>query len=166
MTRSHFLQAAYLERMRISHRLFNQKGNRHRDVIMEIVLKHPADCTDLEINSFVDLVKQGGQVARTGLEARVRKAKLLGFAYDGDRLVGTSAIKRASRFYIREVFGMAMVPGDAKDHLYESGWTYVLPEYRKQGTARHLLHALLESHQGNIFGTSGATNEAVRKLLD
>ena len=47
--------------------------------MMEIIVKLPSECLDQEINEFISLVNEGGEVDPSGLEERVRRAKKLFF---------------------------------------------------------------------------------------
>src|SRR5215204_1124204 len=111
---------------------------------MKIVIKKPSECSEQELKSFVEMVVEGGQVARKGLEERVKKAKLLAFGFERETLAGIAAIKKASRFYISNIFGRADVSGDAGAFRYELGWCFILPEYRKRGLAGKLVEEILE----------------------
>lgn len=57
------------------------------------VIKPPSQCTDKELEAFYDLLVRGGEVEERGLRDRVRRAKLLAFHYENQRLVGIAAIK-------------------------------------------------------------------------
>ncbi|MGO8837558.1 MAG: hypothetical protein ACLQAH_05235 [Limisphaerales bacterium] len=45
-------------------------------------MKSPSECTDVELEAFVALVRQAGEVAANGLSDRVRAAERLFFLRD------------------------------------------------------------------------------------
>lgn len=133
---------------------------------MNIVIKRPAECSSEELRHFVDMVIEGGQVARTGLERRIRRAKFLAFAYENGELAAITAVKKASWFYTRDVFRKAGETNEAFDYRYELGWGYTRPAYRKRGLSNALCDSTLErSREVNLFGTTGTNNEAVARIL-
>lgn len=129
-------------------------------------IKRPSECTARELEDFACLVAQGGQVARSGLEQRIRRAKYLAFAYVEGELAAVAAVKKASWFYIRDVFGKANEPARGNDFKYELGWGYTRPKYRNRGIHQCLVDLLLENVRDiNIFGTTGTANEAIMSIL-
>lgn len=134
---------------------------------MNPVIKKPSECSLQELEDFAELVIEGGQVARAGLENRMRRAKLLAFGYEDGKLVGVVAIKKASWFYVRDVFGKANEPDQAVDYRYELGWGFTLPDYRRRGITTELSQMLMDnSRDCNLFGTTGTGNEASKRILE
>lgn len=130
------------------------------------VIKEPAECTAEELRDFADLVIEGGQVARDGLERRIGRAKLLAFAYENGNLAGIAAIKTPSWLYVRDVFRKAIEADQAVDFRYELGWGYTHPNYRRRGIHGRLAEMLtINARDFNVFGTTGTDNEAVKAVI-
>jgi ribosomal protein S18 acetylase RimI-like enzyme len=126
------------------------------------VIKRPADCTDEEIRAFAQMVIEGGQVSPAGFERNVRRAKLLGFAYEDGELAGVVGIKSSPWLYVREVFLKANKLDEAVDFRYEIGWGYTKPEFRKLHINRRLVELQLATiPESNVFAMTGVGNEAV-----
>lgn len=133
---------------------------------VKIVTKPPPDCTADEIESFRALVIEGGQKAGKKLDNQIRRAGLLAFGYEGERLVSIAAVKRAGRLYISDLFRKANAFAESRAYRWEIGWLYTLPDFRNHGASRELICELLDRFdQHNLFATSRAENEAVRKLF-
>lgn len=129
-------------------------------------IKKPSECTKAELEAFAKLVTEGGQVGRSGLERLIRRAKLLGFAYEGNELVSISAVKRSSWLYIRDVFAKANEPDEAIDYKYEVGWGFTRPEYRNRGIHECMVDLMLENMRGtNLFLTTGINNRPVSAIF-
>ena len=53
----------------------------------------PSECSEDEINNFITLVSDGGEVTTKGLKARIMNAFYLALIYHENRLIGTAALK-------------------------------------------------------------------------
>lgn len=133
---------------------------------MRYMVKKPVECTGRELEEFAGLVIKGGQVDRTGLKKRIERARLLGFCYEGDELVGTAAIKEAYKAYVSRVFNSANESEKANEYRYELGWIYTLPNYRRRGISRALVEKLLGDYKGyDLFATTGTGNRTMETIL-
>ncbi len=108
----------------------------------------------------------GEQVKKPGVEWRIRRARLLGFYYENNRLVGTLGIKRFVRTYKKNIFRKARVFDESKKYESELGWAYTLPKYRGRGIFSSLNRKILSvaGHE-NLYATTRADNIAVQKTL-
>lgn len=132
---------------------------------MEIIVKQPGECSDQEINEFVGLVNQGGEVDPDGLEERVRRAKKLLFLRDSS-LVAVSAIKRFYQQYKNSVFTKAGCSNIAGSYKLEMGWMYVKPESRGKGFGRKLLEEMISQLSGvNYYTTVRSDNQIMQHML-
>jgi len=111
-----------------------------------VVSKTPAECSAEEIKQFATLLAEGGQVASTGMETRIKLAKVLGFAYsvDSNELVGVSALKVPLDSYRKYVERGAGVSLPTEEFPYEVGWLYVKPEYRGARAGQMLRYLLVQ----------------------
>jgi ribosomal protein S18 acetylase RimI-like enzyme len=130
------------------------------------VIKKPAECKADELCNFVEMVIEGGQVTREGLERRIRRAKLMAFAYENEKLAGVAAIKAPSWLYVRDVFRKAIEAGQAVDFRYELGWGYTRPDFRRRGIHGRLTEMLMTNVRDlNVFGTTAVDNDAEKAIL-
>jgi hypothetical protein len=129
------------------------------------IVRHPNICTEDELESFVELVELGGEVAE-GLQARVRNAIGLSMLYDGTKLVGTAGIKRPYAEYHRKVFAKAKTNLLTKDYPFELGWVYISTSHRGRHLTGCLLDSLLKLVKGvGIFATTRTSNTAIQHVL-
>ena len=104
--------------------------------------------TSTNLAPWLDLVTLGGAVEADGLEERMRRARLLVGAYDGDNLVGCCALKAPSESYRSRLGNLPEV---------EFGWLVVRPEFRHRGLARIMRQAVLGGlYAGPAFATRSA----------
>lgn len=81
--------------------------------LVNSVIANPRLCTESELAMFCELVRQGGEVASDGLEARIKAAKALVFLKVNNTVVGVAALKVPSTAYRNSVFRKASVPNAA-----------------------------------------------------
>ncbi len=133
---------------------------------MEIIVKLPSECLDQEINEFISLVNEGGEVDPSGLEERVRRAKKLFFLKDPS-LVAVSAIKRFYQQYKNSIFEKAGCSNIASSYQLAMGWMYVEPASRGRGFGRKLLEAMSNQLNGaSCYTTVRSNNHIMRHMLD
>lgn len=133
-----------------------------------IVSKTPSECSGDELSAFSDLVAEGGEVSKSGMEERVSQARVLGFAYEGEALVGVSALKRPARSYRASVSQKSGVDLPESEFPYEIGWLYVKPEYRNAGSGNMLRYLLVQPALGisdGVFATVRDENVMPQRLL-
>ena len=154
--------------------------------MMEIIVKLPSECSDQEINEFVQLVNEGGEVDPSGLEERVRRAKKLFFLSVASRrdlarlsaeprasggkdpsLVAVSAIKRFYQQYKNSIFKKAGCSNIASSYQLEVGWMYVKPASRDKGFGRKLLEVMINQLNGaSCYTTVRSDNHIMDHLLN
>jgi len=133
---------------------------------MKIIVKLPSECLDQEINEFVGLVNEGGEVDSGGLKKRVRRAKKLFFLKDPS-LVAVSAIKRFYQQYKNSIFKRAGCSNIAGNYQLEMGWMYVKPASRGKGFGRELLEAMIDQLNGqSCYTTARSDNHIMHHMLE
>jgi len=130
---------------------------------VNIVLKSPRECSFIELQTFENLVSQGGQVSQEGLSSRIQNAKTLAFAYAGENIVGIAAIKVPVTQYKDSVFDKAGILNLRELYDFELGWVYIQPEYHKGGLGYQMVDALLGTD--GIFATARTDNMGMNALL-
>ena len=119
---------------------------------LSAVLKHPAACSEEELETFRALVEINGQASAT----RVPQAELLAFLHDKDRrLIAAGAIKNPAPDYQQRVFSRAGVPATSAGYAREVGFFSVSQAYQGKGLGRHILQALInELPHAPLFATT------------
>lgn len=131
-----------------------------------IVLKHPSECSDQELESYTALVLQGGEVVVQGLRGRIRQAAVLAFAFHESRLVAVTALKVPTEGYRLGVFRKAGVALSAAGAL-ELGWVFVVAGCRGRGLAgRIVTDTLSPAGTACVFATTRSDNSAMHKVLE
>ncbi|MFZ5558554.1 MAG: hypothetical protein ACOZDY_17870 [Pseudomonadota bacterium] len=91
----------------------------------ELIVKSPAEFSNLEIGYFIACVRAGGEVSIQGLVERIRNAAALVFAKIDGGLVGVAALKRPLASYRRSVSSRCGIPLSAAEFPFELGWALV-----------------------------------------
>ena len=133
---------------------------------VDIKVKSPQQSTDSEIEAFISLVIEGGQVAISGLEGRIKNSKLLGFAYENGQLVGVRAIKKPVESYKQRVFKKSGVPEMSKRYKYEVGYAYTSPNMRNKGVYKDMTKEMFKGLKYPVYATTRSTNKTVIKTLE
>ena len=132
----------------------------------ELIVKSPADCTNIEIGAFAAFVRAGGEVSIQGLTERIRSAAALVFARIDGLVVGVAALKQPQASYRRRVGSESGAPISAAELPYELGWVYVSPGSRGKGYSLCLSQAALaESKGAGVFATSRTDNIPMHRSL-
>lgn len=135
----------------------------------KIVIRSPRECTQDQINEFIALLTEGNEVDTRGVEARIRRAASLGFAYDNETLIGIAAVKVPADTYRRAIERKSGVELDSEEYPFEAGWLYVKPQYRDQKIGQSLrgltILAALRLHEG-IFSTTRDNNTIAKHILE
>lgn len=100
---------------------------------MQFYIKKPKECTEREINEFIQLVLVGKQVASKGLKKRILNTKLLAFCYIDKELIGISSIKRPVLIYKINTFKKALVEKESLKYNYELGYTVTKAGFEGNG---------------------------------
>ncbi|MBI5887937.1 MAG: GNAT family N-acetyltransferase [Deltaproteobacteria bacterium] len=133
-----------------------------------IIVKKPTECSDAELERFVNLVCTGGEVAASGLEIRVRNAaKFLVFMTEEQHLMGVAALKQPLPNYRRSVSEKAGVALETSAFPYELGWVHVIPSARSRGFSHKLVSAAIAAVGGmGMFATSRMDNVRMHRTLE
>jgi hypothetical protein len=132
---------------------------------LAVVAKQPAEFSSSEVDDFVAFVLAGGEVAPTGLRARVLEAHSIAFLRSFGCLLGVAGLKRPAATYRARIEKGAtfVLPLDA--FPLELGWVFVLPSARG-GKSFPLCQPLIAGAKGvGIFSTSRASNPGMHVTL-
>jgi len=133
---------------------------------MPIIIKQPSGCTVQEIRGFATLVEAGGEVELSGLQERIDRAFLLGFATDDNEIVAVAAVKQPAQSHVRHVFTSSKTSLFADDYQFEYGWAFTTPARRGQHLAYRLLEGLLASTENRrIWASTRETNKIIQNVL-
>jgi len=135
---------------------------------IRIQTKTPRDCHPEDLEVFVAMVRQGGQVTAQGLEERVNNSHLLAFAKaQDDRIVGVGALKRPHQVYASNVFKDAGLSEESLDtYPIELGWLYIDPDFRHKGAGSAIVAQLLEGRQSKgVFSSVQEDNSWMKEIL-
>jgi hypothetical protein len=128
-------------------------------------VKDPASSAGPEIEGFVALVKSAGKVAGHGLSGRIKKARLLAFLREGDKLIGVAGLKHPARTYRGKVATKSAIDLTEELFPFELGWVSVLPD-AQGGKSKLLCEPLLrEVADAGVFATTGTNNVRMQVTL-
>jgi predicted GNAT family N-acyltransferase len=132
----------------------------------ELIVKSPAEFSNLEIGYFIACVRAGGEVSVQDLVERMRNAAALVFAKIDGGFVGVAALKRPQASYRSSVSSRCGIPLSAAEFPFELGWVFVSPEARRTGLSLSLSQAaLVQSGGAGVFATSRTDNIAMHRSL-
>lgn len=132
---------------------------------IEITTKPPAAASASELEEFVALVREGGEVA-DGLNNRVLTAHALVFAKTDGRSIAVAAVKKPAYSYRARVFKKSQVPERSGSFGYELGWIFVSNNHRGIGLSHSLVSVALKSIDGApIFATTRSDNNSMKHVL-
>ncbi|SNS98131.1 Acetyltransferase (GNAT) family protein [Sphingomonas laterariae] len=120
--------------------------------------------SDVAKDAFKAFVIAAGEVNAQTLPALVEAAAALVMLYDGDKLIGTAAVKRPHDSHRRGDFRKAKVGASADSYPLELGWIVVHADYRGRGHARTLIGAALAA-AGSSEGIYATTKTARMRAL-
>jgi len=130
------------------------------------VIQRPPLCSESELKEFHRLVLAEGKVTQLGLLKRIRGAKLLGFHYQEQRLVGVAALKTPNENYKNRVFVKAGVEHLSGQFQTELGWAVTREAFRGRGIGSRLIEILLNQEQNaRIFATTASENIPMQRIL-
>lgn len=124
----------------------------------------PKDCSTDEINSFYNLVAQGGQVNIETLKSTILSAAYLAFKIVDKEIVSVASIKQPLEGYKTKVFKKAGVESLSKKYKYELGHAFTLERHRRKGYSQELLNGLLAYLPQEYFYAT-TKNENVPAML-
>lgn len=129
------------------------------------IIRRPKECSELQIDHFVELVSMGGEVVE-GVRARIMRARALGFVEYEDVPVGVAAIKSPLKSYKKKVFGAAGSQYSIEEFSHELGWIYLKENHRGKGLMTPLIENMLEE-VGNspVFSTTRSSNIVMQQIL-
>jgi RimJ/RimL family protein N-acetyltransferase len=134
---------------------------------MDVIVKPPSECTEIERAAFLAYVLDGGEVGSAGLEGRIDRAeKMLFLTDDASGLVGISALKRPDTAYRDGVFKACGLDRLATQFNIEIGWIYLVNRSRGRGLSLELVDPLLDIVAARpVFATTRVNNLAINSVL-
>jgi len=133
---------------------------------VDIVVYKPAELTDADRASFVELVRAGGEVASQLLEKNIANAQALLFLTQLGQVRGVAAVKRPLPSYRMRVGKSANAELTDEDFPYELGYIFIVPEVRGQKLCGPLVAKALEVvSDSGVFATVRIDNQAMRASL-
>ena len=119
------------------------------------VINNPLEFSEYERTAFERLVKCGQEVQSQTLSELITEAAYLAFHYINNELVAIGAIKRPHESYKRYVFTAAGSDNSPADFIFELGWLYTEPNFRKRGISKDIVSQLLAKvPQKAIYATT------------
>jgi predicted GNAT family N-acyltransferase len=133
---------------------------------VEIVAGKPAEFSDAERATFVELVRAGDEVDDHGLEKKIANAHSLVFLRQEGQVRGIAAVKRPLPNYRKRIGRDARVELSDADFPYELGYIFIVPEARGHGLSGSLVAKALELvPDSGVFATARIDNQAVCAAL-
>jgi hypothetical protein len=132
---------------------------------MRAEARRPEDCTEVELEAFCRLVRDGGEVEVAHLGEAVRSAHRLILVFNPD-VVGCCGLKhprRAYRDYVARASGVRL-----EEELFpiELGWLYFAREHRGQGGVELGLPLVeREIRRLGCFATVRTSNHPTARIL-
>ena len=131
-----------------------------------ITLRSPGDCSKEDLSRFHDMVLEGGEVRKEGLDDRIGRAKVLAFLESGGAIIGVGALKIQHRNYTARLFKKANAKSVANDFGLELGWVVIGKAHRGHKHSSRTVDALLAHTEGKrTYATSVSTNERMHTTL-
>jgi RimJ/RimL family protein N-acetyltransferase len=122
------------------------------------------ECSPEELNKFDQLARCNTKRQTIYLD----RVKLIAFAFEGDELISTRCIKQPYESYRIELFKHAQMDTYYRCYPYESGYSYTVPHFRRNGLSTMLLKKLLAFRgfsQHKIFATTLMHNTPIIKVM-
>lgn len=120
--------------------------------------KKPSQVPEDIMDQIEGLIRCYGDVGQKFIHENLRNAYLIGYAMDGDRVIGTSVHKYQKREYLNTLESLTGL--DLTGYL-ERGYTTVHPDYRDRDIADRLIKGLIEgSKEKKIYVTIRMDNPA------
>jgi hypothetical protein len=130
------------------------------------VCKGPTDCLPADLQAFYEFVRRGGEVGERTLLALIRRARALGFLYDGaGSLIGTGAIKCPNDSHRTDLFRNATSTLDSKLFPLEAGWFLIHKDWRGCRLSQKLLEPLCMPVSEGTYATCKETNNRMHRGL-
>ncbi|RJR25133.1 MAG: radical SAM protein [Desulfobacteraceae bacterium] len=129
---------------------------------VEFFFKKPSEIDQKSMDMICRLIESGGEVGLSWIRENLADAFMIGYAVEGDRVVGTLTHKRPKEKYVRYL--MEKTGLDLRGYL-ERGYTFLRPEYRGIGIADRILKGLVVRSPGEkIYVTIRTDNQEAISL--
>lgn len=131
---------------------------------MKTVIKSPAQCTPSELDTFVKMASESGQVHLDGLRSRIEQAERLIFIIKDDTCIAIAGVKNPAATYKIRIFEAAGVEEKITDYTYEIGYIYT--SIKGRGVGNLLMQGVTKATPDAItFATTRSSNSAMQYLL-
>lgn len=132
----------------------------------KMILKSPNNCSSQEKEKIYNFLKGGNQVTLCGLTERIESAKLLGFIFEDNQILGVAALKIPDKSYKEDIFKKAQASDDPNDYKYEIGYASTKPEYQGKGICSQLIQGIIkEVNDEKLFATTRVNNKQMQHIL-
>ncbi|WP_316833235.1 hypothetical protein [Pedobacter aquatilis] len=141
----------------LRHRNNHFASNFIKNCVFEV--KKPADCSMTELHHFYRLVRMGNKVSAADLHQKISNCDYLAFCYQGEVLIGISAIKRPEASYLKLVFAKAGISRSVDGRIQEIGYSFTVHDFRRKGigsTLKTLLLNKIIGYEGLLFSTTAS----------
>jgi RimJ/RimL family protein N-acetyltransferase len=126
----------------------------------------PGEFKDSDIEDFVRLVEEGGEVSKINLRNRVGDAKFIAFARIGSDLIGVAGLKHPEETHRASVQNKSEVPLPSEDFPFELGWVVIAEKARGKGLSLPLCQLLIAAAGSRgIYATSRTQVPRMHKTL-
>ncbi len=133
---------------------------------IEVINKAPGACSEAELEAFIGMVLEGGEVSSIGLPARVRQSAVISFVRRNGALLAVGALKRPTSAHREEVSIGAGIELTDAEYPFELGWIFVSPQARGLGLSKALCRSLVSSRGSEgIFSTTRTENVSMQSTL-
>lgn len=130
--------------------------------LMKTVIKSPNKCSNLEIDIFEQMTKEGGQVPSIGLRSRIKRADKLIFLWENKICIAIAGLKNPVPHYKTKVFEASGMTDKIDQYKFEIGYIYA----KETGVGNQLMQAVLNASNGShVFATTQDSNEVMQYLL-
>ncbi|WP_312946505.1 RNA-binding domain-containing protein [Agrobacterium sp.] len=130
-----------------------------------VICKAPSKCQKGELDAFITAFGADADLGpdfRTKLEGSFR----LGFAMFRGDIVATSALRKSTIAYRKQVFKEAGLPDAAGDYRYQLDWIHLLEGHREKGVLTKLMDNLLpHGKETGIFAIPRVDDELMVVML-
>lgn len=131
----------------------------------ELKTLSPKQASKNELDQFIELVTEGGEVT-TGLKSRVMRAHSLTMISHDGKIKAVAALKIPYNTYRKKVFKKSGCQACPEIFTYEIGWIFVSPSCRGMKYASRLVSACLEQADSRpTFATTRTENKSMQHIL-
>lgn len=133
---------------------------------MELQISPFRSISDQGQKDIVNLIKIGNEANSELIMERLENSLVTAWLQLENRIVGTATIKRPELAYRAYVLGQAAFHFLPETITLELGYIYIESEFRKQGHAWQMCHALMNLiSEETVFATTRTDNLGMKAIL-